>query len=118
MTCACPQKSIYGLAMMIQSESSGMICDIITSRFEDSYNPTIVYDACCKAKEYMLNCDTRRAMNLRIVSDPFHEGNHTTCSNSFKSTRYPDMDILNKKAAEQTNKDLRMIASTTTFMNH
>ena len=118
MTCACPQKSIYGLAMMIQSESSGMICDIITSRFEDSYNPTIVYDACCKAKEYMLNRDTRRAMNLHIVSDLFHEGNHTTCSNSFKSTRYPDMDILNKKAAEQTNKDLRMIASTTTFMNH
>ena len=27
--------------------------------------------------------------DFNIVSDPFHEPNHTTCSDSFKSTKNP-----------------------------
>ena len=103
MTCACPNKSIYGLAMMTGAESPGMICDIITSRFDEDYNPTIVYDASCKAKEFILNRETRRGMNITIVTDPFHQDNHTTCSKSFMSSIYRDMSRLNREAAEQTN---------------
>ena len=52
VTCACPNKSIYGFTMMVKHESPGMIFDITTTRFDPSYNPVWVYDAACKAKEY------------------------------------------------------------------
>ena len=102
---------------MSKAESPGMISDIIISRFEEDYNPTIVYDASCKAKEYLLNRETRRAMEIRFVTDPFHEDNHISCAKSFRSSLFRDMDTLNKEAAKQTTRVLRRISTSTLYMN-
>ena len=46
-----------------------MLFDLVMTRFEDSYNPTIIYDASCLAKEYGLNRELRRFMRIKICSD-------------------------------------------------
>ena len=45
------------------------------------------------------------------------EKNHTTCSSAFKSSQYCSLKHVNTEAAEQTNKVLRSITSSTTFMS-
>ena len=37
--------------MMLSGESPQMLFDIIMTRFEDDYNPNIIYDASCKLKD-------------------------------------------------------------------
>ena len=49
-----------------------MLFDLAMSRFEDSYNPIIIYDASCLAKEYGLNRELRRFMRIKVCSDRFH----------------------------------------------
>ena len=39
VTCACPQKVVYGFSMMMSGESPQMIFDLIMSRFAEDYNP-------------------------------------------------------------------------------
>ena len=107
LTCTCSNKIVYGFSFMTVNESPGMIFDIFQTRFPRDYRPTIVYDASCKAKEYGLNRETRDWMNIEIVTDPFHQPNHTNCSDSFKSTSYQNMNDLNCEAAEQFNSLLR-----------
>ena len=60
MTCACPQKIVYGFSLMTSSESPQMIFDVIMSRFPQNYSPQIIYDNACKFKEFGLNRETRR----------------------------------------------------------
>ena len=48
MTCGCSYKSIYGFSFMLTGESPKMLFDIIMTRFEDNYNPKIIYQASCK----------------------------------------------------------------------
>ena len=57
MTCACPNKVVYGFSMMLSGESPQMLFDIIMSRFPPHYNPYIIYDNSCKTKEYGTGCD-------------------------------------------------------------
>ena len=102
---------------MIQGESPRIIFDLITTRFEPEYNPTIIYDASCRVKELGLNCEPKRILSIRIASDPLHIDNLTTCSESFKSTYYKDMNKLNKEACEQFNGLLRTVQSSVSFMN-
>ena len=47
MTCACPQKIVYGFSLMTSSESPQMIFDGIMSRFPQNYSPQIIYDNAC-----------------------------------------------------------------------
>ena len=54
MTCACPQKIVYGFSLMTSSESPQMIFDVIMSRFPQNYSPQIIYDNACKSKEFGL----------------------------------------------------------------
>ena len=117
MTCACPQKKVYGFSLMTSGESPQMIFDIVMSRFPQDYSPNIIYDNACKAKEYGLNRESRRFMGLQITCDKFHENNHTACGESFKSSEYIKLNKKNTQACEQTNKKLRTIASTCTYMN-
>ena len=116
ITCACPNKTVYGFSFMTKNESPGMIFELDQTRFPRDYKPTWVYDASCKAKEYGLNRDPERWMQMAIVTDPFHQPNHTSCSDTFKSTEYPDMQKLNCEAAEQFNSLLRKVHSSLAFM--
>ena len=59
-----------------------MLFDLIMTRFENDYNPHIIYDASCLAKEYGYNRELRRFMKLTITTDRFHQCKHSTCSNS------------------------------------
>ena len=93
-----------------------MLFDIIMTRFPKNYNPLIIYDNSCKLKEFGLNREPGRFMNLQITTDKFHEINHIACSDSFKSSMYDDLDKANTQACEQTNRDLRKINKSTTFM--
>ena len=117
MTCACPQKIVYGFTLMLDGESPMMVFDIIMSRFPINYNPKIIYDNSCKTKEYGLNRETRRFMNIQITTDRFHEANHTSCADSFKSSEYTSLADCNSEACEQTNRTLRRISSSSTYMN-
>ena len=94
-----------------------MLFDLVMTRFEDSYNPTIIYDASCLAKEYGLNRELRRFMRIKICSDRFHQCNHTTCCDSFKSSEYGSLLKINTEAAEQTNSVLRRLTTSTTYMS-
>ena len=67
---------------MIQGESPKIIFDLIMTRFEDSYYPTIIYDASCRIKEYGLNREPTRFTQIRFATDPLHGDNHRTCSQS------------------------------------
>ena len=102
---------------MLSGESPEMLFDIIMTRFEDDYNPNIIYDASCKLKEFGLNRELRRFMNIQIMTDRFHECNHTACSDSFKSSIYDCNQKINSEAAEQTNSVLRRVGNSTTYMN-
>ena len=63
---------------MVKGESPRIIFDLIMTRFEDEYNPTIIYDASCRAKEMGLNREPERFLKIKFVSDPLHVENHTT----------------------------------------
>lgn len=117
VTCGCSNKVVYGFSMMLSGESPEMLFDIIMTRFEDDYNPNIIYDASCKLKEYGLNRELARFLNIQITTDRFHECNHTTCTDSFKSSVYEANKHINTEAAEQTNSVLRRIGNSTTYMN-
>ena len=117
VSCCCPQKKIYGYKKMVQGESPRIIFDIITTRFEEWYNPNIIYDASCRVKEMGLNREPERFMNILITSDPLHIPNHTTCSQSFQSKIYEQLKPLNKEACEQFNSILRNIQVSLTYMS-
>ena len=51
------------------------------TRFGESYNPHIIYDALCISKEYGYNRELRRVMMLRITTDCFHQCDHSTSLN-------------------------------------
>ena len=116
VTCCCPKKRVYGFQKMVRGESPRIIFDMIMTRFEPEYNPTIVYDASCRIKEMGLNREPARFLKLRFTSDPLHIDNHTTCSAAFQSTIYPDMRKLNKEACEQFNSILRSVQSSVSYM--
>ena len=117
LTCGCTQKTIYGFSMMLSGESPAMLFDLVMTRFEHNYNPHIIYDASCIAKEFGYNRELRRFMQLSITSDRFHEVNHKSCSNSFKTSEYNQLEKINSEACEQTNSSLRRVTSSTTFMS-
>ena len=52
---------------MIQGESPLIIFDLTMTRFEDTYNPIIIYHASCRTKEYGLNREPDRFIQLRFV---------------------------------------------------
>ena len=56
-------------------------------------------------------------MKIQITTDKFHQDNHTTCADSFKSTEYTSLSDCNTEACEQTNRTLRRISSSSTKMN-
>ena len=68
-------------------------------------------------KEYGLNRETRRFMNIQFSVDKFHESNHTSCGKTFNSSEYVSLRDKNSQACEQVNAKLRTIATTCTFMN-
>ena len=105
MSCACPKKVVYGFSLMTSSESPQMIFDIVMSRFPLNYSPNIVY-----VKEFGLNRETHRFMELPITIDKFHQINHTSCGQSFNSSEYLSLKNANTQACEQTNSKLRKIA--------
>ena len=100
--------------MVVKGESPSMLFDLVMTRFEENYNPHIIYDASCLSKEYGSNRELRM---LRITNDRFHQCNHTTSSDSFKSSQYQDLDKANNEVCEQVNSALRKITNSTTFMS-
>ena len=116
VTCACPQKRVYGFKKMVRGESPRIIFDHIMTRFEKDYNPTIIYDASCRIKEMGLNREPERFLQMKFTSDPLHIDNHTTCSESFQSPLYSDMRKLNKEACEQFNSLLRSVQASVSYM--
>ena len=116
VTCGCKNHVGYGFSMMISGESPSMLFDLVMTRFEANYNPHIIYDASCLAKEYGYNRELRRFKSLAISTDKFHECNHTRCSDAFKSSEYSSLKNINTEACEQTNHVLRKLAHSTTFM--
>ena len=102
---------------MIHGESPRIIFDLIMTRFEESYNPTIIYDASCRIKEYGLNREPGRFTKLRFSTDPLHIENHSSCSESYQSTMYQDLKAQNKEACEQFNSILRSVQQTVTYMD-
>ena len=102
---------------MVQGESPRIIFDLVTTRFEEWYNPNIIYDASCRVKEMGLNREPERFMNILVASDPLHTANHTTCNESFQSKHYEELKPLNKEACEQFNSLLRSIQTSLTYMS-
>ena len=47
VTCGCKYKCVYGFSMMTWGESPSMLFNLVMNRFEDDYNPQILYDASC-----------------------------------------------------------------------
>ena len=84
---------------------------------EKRYNPHKISDASCLTKEFGYNRELRRFMMLRITTDLFHQCNHTTCSDSFKSSQYQDLNGANSEACEQVNSALKRITNSTPFMS-
>ena len=109
LTCARRSKVIYGFTMILRGESPRMLFDLIMMRFEPECNPDIIYDASCLVKEYGLSRELHRFMSICITTDRFHEQNHKTCSDSFKTSKYPGLSSLNSEACEQKNSALRKI---------
>ena len=95
--------NVYGFSMMLSGESPSMLFDLVLTRFEADYNPHLIYDASCLAKEYGYNRELRRFMSLTITTDRFHECNHTSCSAAFKSSEYSSLENINSEACEQKN---------------
>ena len=60
LTCGCKFKCVYGFSMMTTGESPSMLFNLVMTRFEDDYNPHIIYDASCLAKEYGYNINNHR----------------------------------------------------------
>ena len=120
---------------MVEGESPRIIFDMVMTRFEEWYNPRIIYDASCKvsctydsfygtlyvkllkAKEVGLNREPERFMKIQLASDPLHIFNHTTCGDSFHSSLYEDLKPLNKEACEQFNSVLRNAQTSLTYMS-
>ena len=102
---------LFGFSMMLSGESPSMLFDLVLTRFEADYNPHLIYDASCLAKEYGYNRELRRFMSLTITTDRFHECNHTSCSAAFKSSEYSSLENINSEACEQTNFALRIMCS-------
>ena len=50
MTCGCSYKSIYGFSLMLSGESPKKLFDVNMTRFEEDFNPQIIYDASCKVQ--------------------------------------------------------------------
>ena len=71
----------------------------------------------CKTKEFCLNRETKRFMKLQITVDKFHQVNHTSCGDTSKSSEYSNLNKANTQACEQTNRKLRKVAKSCTFMN-
>ena len=105
--------------MMLSEESLAMLFDLVMTRFEHNYNPHIIYDASCIAKEFGYNRELRRFLQLSITSDRLQPTkiNHKSCSNSFKTSEYNQLEKINSEACEQTNSSLRRVTSSTTFMS-
>ena len=82
---------------MVMGVSPRIIFDIVMTKFKSDYNPTIIYDASCRAKEMGLNREPGRFLKIKFASDPLHIENHTTCSAAFRSTLHAEMRKLNKK---------------------
>ena len=101
---------------MIQRELPRIILGLINCRFDEDYNLKIIYDASCRLKEFGLNRKPKRIMDILVTTDPLHVYNHTSCSESFKSTLYPKMKILNCEACKQFNSLLRNIQQSVTYM--
>ena len=59
----------------------------------------------------------KRFMEISITTDGFHENNHTNCSSAFRNSNYCSLKHVNTEAAEQTNKVLRTVTNSTTFMS-
>ena len=110
LTCGCPQKSVYGFSMMISGESPSLLFDLVMTRFEANYNPHLIYDASCLAKEYGYNRELKRFMQLTITTDWFHECNHSTCSDAFRSSQY--ISLVNVNTEEWTNQSASEKSST------
>ena len=94
-----------------------MLFDLVMTRFEHNYNPHIIYGASCIAKEFGYKRELRRFMQLSITSDRFHKVNHMSCSNSFKTSEYNQLEKINSEACEQTNSSRRRVTRSTTFMS-
>ena len=69
-----------------------------------------------QVKEYGYNRELKRFMEISITTDGFHENNHTNCSSAFRSSNYCSLKHVNTEAAEQTNKVLRTVTKSKTFM--
>ena len=48
-------------------------------------------------------------MNIGVVTDPFHQNNHKSCCESFKSIEYLNLSHVNYEACEQFDSNLRTI---------
>ena len=72
VTCCCPKKKVYGFKKMIKGESPRIIFDIIMTRFEEDYNPTIIYDVSCRIKSEQFNSVLRSVQQSVTFRDLEH----------------------------------------------
>ena len=63
------------------------------------------------------NMDSTGRLELQITVNKFHQCNHTSCGESFKSSEYASLGGKNTQSCEQTNAQLRQIATSCIFMN-
>ena len=97
--------------------SKTLTCQVVFGRFlvflkKQGFNFFHVF-----LTEYGLNRQTREWMNIRVVTDPFHQNNHTSCCESFKSTEYLNLSHVNCEACEQFNSKLRSIHASVALMD-
>ena len=106
LLCAVMSKGEYGIIMHKPRAKSCILpcknsttCDHLKIYDSQDYNPTIIYDASCLAKEVGMGRESQRFSNIIIVSDLLHAANHTSCSEAFYSHTYSDLFNINKEAA-------------------
>ena len=77
----------------------------------------IVYDNACNLHRYCLNRVGTffQNTNLKFIVDPFHMGNHVTCSRGYRLDSLPARDVsacvnaIRTPAAEFANRHLRKL---------
>ena len=60
----------------------------------------VYFLASCRLKEFGLDREPSRFMQMRFVTDPLHVENHRGCMESFRSISYGNIKVLSMEAME------------------
>jgi hypothetical protein len=109
-TAICEHKFIQIATPMLQAESPRFLFYLLLCYWKKPPK-YIIYDNACHAHEYCINREPDFFKDSIFCIDKFHYRNHTACTRSFDSRRYPETSIMNSQVCEQFNRDLNRVSN-------